>query len=188
MRLFVALTPPTEAIAELARAVAGMRGRYSGLRWTDAGGWHLTLAFLGEVGDDVRAELEPRLARVASRHPAVPLRLAGGGRFGDRVLWAGIDAEPHARRELAALATGTRRAAVKSGISVDDRAWHGHLTLARAGRDAGAAAALRGAATDLGVFAGAVFWTADRLHLVRSVTGDGPARYQDVGSWPLLGP
>lgn len=184
MRLFVALTPPAEAIAELERVVAGMRGRYPGLRWTDAGGWHLTLVFLGEVGDDVRAVLEPRLARVASRHPAVPLRLVGGGRFGDRVLWVGIDGERHDKRELAALAAGTRRAAVKSGISVDDRPWHGHVTLARAGRKPGREA--RDAAADLASFAGAD-WTANRLHLVRSVTGAGPPRYQDVGSWQLRG-
>ncbi len=184
----MALTPPTEAVAELERAVERARGRYAQLRWTDSGGWHLTLVFLGEVDADVRAVLAQRLARVASRHPAQSLRLAGGGRFGYRVLWAGIDGD---KRALSALAAGARRAAVKSGISVDDRPWHGHLTLARVPRlpepEARAAAfALRDSVADLSGFTG-TRWTADRLHLVQSITGSGPTRYQDVDSWPLTG-
>ncbi len=201
MRLFVALTPPAEAIGELRLAVDAVCGRYPELRWTDSTGWHLTLVFLGEVGDDVREVLEPRLARVASRHPAPSLRLAGGGRFGDRVLWVGIDREGvggrgpgrgvPVERRLSALAAGARRAAEKSGIAVDDRPWHGHLTLARVPRKSepearAAAVALRRAAAELAEFTGGR-WTAGRLHLVRSVISGGPPRYEDIASWPLRG-
>src|SRR5688500_11561778 len=161
MRLFVALTPPENAVAELGHVADRARGRYPQLRWTDSGGWHLTLVFLGEVDNDIRPELEQRLARVAARHPAQSLRLTGGGRFGYRVLWTGVDGD---KRALAALAAGARRAAGKSGIPVDDRPWHGHLTLARVPRlperEARAAAtALRHAVTDLAEFAGSR-WTA----------------------------
>ncbi|UGQ12664.1 RNA 2',3'-cyclic phosphodiesterase [Yinghuangia sp. ASG 101] len=277
MRLFVALTPPAEAAAELAGVVERVRGRYPVLRWTEPEAWHVTLVFLGEVGDDARAVLEPRLARVASRHPALALRVAGGGRFGDRVLWAGIEtghraardpgrtAHPpgddahapgctahavgraahavghdtddpgrtasdpgraahapgddahdsghdthapghdvhdsgrarhgarrgRARRALPALAVGARRAAAKSGIPVEERAWHAHLTLARVPRKPEreareGAAALRHAVADLADLTGA-WWAADRLRLVRSVAGAGPTRYEDVASWPLTG-
>ena len=47
MRLFVAVTPPPEALDELRSATADMRSARSELRWTRPDQWHLTLAFLG---------------------------------------------------------------------------------------------------------------------------------------------
>ena len=92
MRAFVALVPPDAVLAELADAVAPIRAAHPDLRWTPAAQWHLTLAFLGEIDEDVLPELVERLARPARRHPPVPLALAGGGRFGDRVLWTRVQA------------------------------------------------------------------------------------------------
>src|SRR5512135_3357040 len=86
MRLFVALWPSPEAIGELATVLADAVPRTPDLRWVGSDQWHVTLAFLGEVADPHRPELERRLTRVATRYPPVALRFAGGGRFGDRVL------------------------------------------------------------------------------------------------------
>ncbi|WP_157597162.1 RNA 2',3'-cyclic phosphodiesterase [Streptacidiphilus rugosus] len=130
MRLFVALVPPPAAVAELRAVVDAVRARHPGPRWTAPDSWHITLAFLGEIDTATRDRLKIRLARVASRHPAPVLALEGGGRFGDNTLWVGMSGD---RRELSALATGVRRAAVKCRIPVEDRPWHGHLTLARTG-------------------------------------------------------
>lgn len=189
MRLFVALVPPPEAVAELRRAVDPVRSRYDGLRWTGPEGWHLTLAFLGTVEPKTRIELETRLARVAARHPPRNLALTGSGRFGDRTLWIGIRGD---RRAMTALAVAVRRAAGKCHIPVEDRPWHGHVTLARVAQARGAGGrrprggALTAPAADLAGFDGAE-WTAARLHLVRSDIGNGPARYHDVATWPLVG-
>ncbi|MFI6979034.1 RNA 2',3'-cyclic phosphodiesterase [Embleya sp. NPDC050154] len=189
MRLFVALVPPPEAVAELRRAVDPIRSRYDGLRWTGPQGWHLTLAFLGTVEPKTRIELETRLARVAARHPPRNLALTGSGRFGDRTLWIGIRGD---RRAMAALAVAVRRAAGKCHIPIEGRPWHGHVTLARVAQARGAGgrrppgSALTDPAADLAGFDG-VEWTAARLHLVQSVIGNGPARYHDVATWPLVG-
>lgn len=69
MRLFVAVWPPPGAVDELGRALVDVRAAVPQLRWTIPEQWHVTLAFLGEVADDRRPELERRLARVAARHP-----------------------------------------------------------------------------------------------------------------------
>ena len=138
MRLFVAVTPPPSAIAHLTAAVETMAGTgatpatdvaaRAGPRWVRPVAWHLTLAFLGSVGENQIAELTVRLARAAARHAPFELSIAGGGRFGDRVLWAGIAGD---RRALVGLAASVGAAARRTGIALDERPYRPHLTLAR---------------------------------------------------------
>ncbi len=179
MRLFVALWPSPDAVAELLAAVREVQEKDPGLRWTAPEQWHLTLAFLGEVPDDRRSELEDRLERAARRHPPLALRFAGGGRFGDRILFTRVDGDSE---PLTRLAQSVAAAARRSRIPVDDRPYRPHLTLARSrgGVD------LRPLAADLGSFAGAL-WTATHVDLVESRLGSGPAAYASVASWPLAG-
>ncbi|GAB2577441.1 RNA 2',3'-cyclic phosphodiesterase [Streptomyces capparidis] len=182
MRLFVAVLPPAEAVAELDAAVSALHGLpgAGSLLWTDRAGWHLTLAFLGEVEDDALPELEERLARAAGRHQPMPLRLAGGGRFGDRALWTGLD---RGRAELARLARSAAAAARRTGVPVDERPFKAHLTLARARRER---VDLRPFAEALALFTGAS-WDAGPLRLMSSAPGGPgrPNRYETVRSWPL---
>jgi 2'-5' RNA ligase len=182
MRLFVALVPPADALAELAAAVEAL-GVTPGVRWTRPEQWHVTLAFLAEVDDRARAALAERLGRVAHRHPPPTLALSGGGRFGRQVLWTRVDGD---RQALRRLADSVRAAARRSGLPTDPRPFRPHLTLARAGNPAPdlapIAAALRG-------FAGRP-WSAPDLLLVRSVLGAGPggtARHETMARWPLTG-
>lgn len=94
MRLFVAIVPPSAALAELAAAVAPLRAARPELRWTGPADWHLTLAFLGEVADRVLPDLSVRLERAARRHPVTELAVHGAGAFPRpsraSVLWAAI--------------------------------------------------------------------------------------------------
>jgi 2'-5' RNA ligase len=182
VRLFVALWPPPDAVSELLAAVDEVRADAPDLRWTRPEQWHLTLAFLGEVPDDRRPELEERLARAASRHPPLTLRFAGGGRFGSRLLFTRLDGD---REQLTRLAASVSAAARRSRIAVDDRPYRPHLTLARGRGNED----LRPLAARLDSFAG-VSWTASRLDLVESRLGQGPgrtARYVSVSSCPLAG-
>lgn len=107
MRLFVAILPPPQALAQLDAALGAVRARREGatgdavprepaaaLRWVRPEQWHVTLAFLGEVPPPVAEAVAVRLARVAARHPPLTLAIRGGGRFGERVLWAGVTAWP----------------------------------------------------------------------------------------------
>ncbi|MFI8457638.1 RNA 2',3'-cyclic phosphodiesterase [Kitasatospora sp. NPDC101447] len=192
MRLFVAVLPPVAALQGLSDAVAPVRGLPGAdrLRWTTAEGWHLTLAFLGEVPAEWLPALSAGLAGVAELHPVHRLRIAGAGRFGDRVLWAGIEGQTWALRRLADAVTEATAEVV--GQSADTFAFHPHLTLARAGSSRGhrravqrvAAAELDGLAAALADYRGPE-WEAAELHLMKSDLDGGSAHYESLGSWPL---
>ncbi|MFE0048118.1 RNA 2',3'-cyclic phosphodiesterase [Streptomyces albireticuli] len=185
MRLFAAVIPPPDAVAELEAALAPLHGLPGAahLRWTESTSWHFTLAFLGEVDEALLPGLEERLARAAHRHPPHTLRFASAGRFGDKILWVGAEGELTTLRDLArSTAAGARRA----GVEVDGKhPFRAHLTLARAAGPV----RLGPYAEHLADFTGAP-WTADRLALVRSalpasgVPGERP-RYTTVASWGL---
>ncbi|BBA97946.1 putative 2'-5' RNA ligase [Actinacidiphila reveromycinica] len=188
MRLFAAVLPPAAAVTEVAAAVAPLR-RLPGaddLRWTATDGWHLTLAFLGEVPDGVRPELHERLARAARRHAPLTLRLAGGGHFGGGTLWTGVEGDLAA---LTRLAGSVRAAGRRAGAAHDgtEHAFRAHLTLARAARSS--QVPLAPFADALAAFRGSQ-WTAGTLSLVAStlprsgVPGERP-RYDTVAAWPL---
>ncbi|MEU5019619.1 RNA 2',3'-cyclic phosphodiesterase [Streptomyces angustmyceticus] len=187
MRLFAAVLPPAPAIEELAAEVARLKqlpaaGR---LRWTGPESWHFTLAFYGEVPEETVPGLRERLGRAAGRRDPYELRIAGGGRFSDRVVWAGAEGDRAAMRTLAGAAGAAAR---RAGVAMDEehRPYTPHLTLARnrvPGLD------LRPYAAALKDFAGAP-WTVGSLALVCShppVPGTAGAqpRYETVGSWPL---
>ncbi|GJF28260.1 RNA 2',3'-cyclic phosphodiesterase [Kitasatospora sp. NE20-6] len=191
MRLFVVVDPPTAAVQELVDAAAPLHGLPGAdrLRWTEVEGWHLTLAFLGEVPVTDVPALEAALARTAGEHGAHRLRLAGGGTFGDRALWAGVDGEVWALRRLA---EAVRAAVGELGVELDQYGFHPHLTLARSGsfrgrrraEQRGTASALQHLAAALDGFRGTE-WEASEMHLMLSETGFGPSRYRSLAAWPL---
>jgi len=174
MRLFAALLPPESVLAELGSVVDELR-RLPGaeaLRWTGRPGWHFTLAFYGEVDDDVVPELSARLERVARGSEPFGLAVRGGGQFGEgRALWAGVEGD------LAAMG--------------EHRRYRAHLTVARSRE----AVDVRPYLERLDEFAGRV-WTVGEVVLVRSnlpmsgvpgpagVSGEEP-RYEAVARWAL---
>ncbi|MEU6847601.1 RNA 2',3'-cyclic phosphodiesterase [Streptomyces sp. NPDC046716] len=183
MRLFAAVLPPDDVIDELGARVDRLPDG-DGLRWTGRSGWHLTLAFYGDVPEATAPDLAERLARAAARTEAFEVGLRGGGHFGGRALWAGVAGETAALRRLAERAEAAGR---KAGIDGEHRRYRPHLTLARA-RDTYDFTPYLAALDD---FAGTP-WTVGELALVRSnlprsgVPGERP-RYEKVGGWPLAG-
>ncbi|MER5951473.1 RNA 2',3'-cyclic phosphodiesterase [Streptomyces sp. NPDC001904] len=183
MRLFAAVLPPAEVVDELGGHVDRLPAG-DGLRWTGRGGWHLTLAFYGDVPEATVPDLSERLARAAARTAAFGIGLRGGGHFGGRALWTGVGGETAALRRLAERAGAAGR---KTGTDGDHRSYRPHLTLARARDTYDFGPYL----TALDTFAGTP-WTVAELALVRSnlprsgVPGEQP-RYEKVGGWPLAG-
>jgi len=167
MRMFVAVRPPEPVLDELAAALEPLRATApDGLRWSPPAQWHLTLCFLADVPDERVPKLTERLRRATAGVAPMELRLAGGGRFGDRTLWAGTAGDLAGLRKLASV---VRRAARHCGLDVERRPYRPHLTLARASRPVGlapTAAALYG-------FTGAT-WRAECAELVHSTLGAGP--------------
>ena len=185
MRLFVAVVPPDAALAELEGAIAPLREAAPELRWTGPASWHLTLAFLGEVREEVLPDLQARLERAARRHPPQRLAIAGGGAFPSarraQVLWAGFSADDRALAALAdSVAAGARRAGAPP--PGQHRKFRAHLTLARCR----APADVSKLSLSLAGFAG-TGWTATSIDLIRSELSSGRPRYEDLAAWPLQG-
>jgi len=190
MRLFVALIPPASAVRHLAAAVDAVRsdretsadGRQpaGGLHWVPPQSWHLTLAFLGQVDESRLDDLQARLGRAAGRHERLSLAFVGAGRFGHRLLFAGVEGDIDALHRLhGSVVAAARRARVE----VDERRLRPHVTLARA-RDN---TPLAPAAEALGSYVGPR-WTARWVELVESRQPGPPGRsptYVTVHRWPL---
>lgn len=183
MRLFVALVPPADVLDEVAAALdAVKRWAPPVLRWTPREQWHLTLAFLGDVSPDLLPAVHSACATAIHDRYAAPLQVAGAGRFGDRVLWAGIAGDRPLLVDVADRLAVALRAA---GIDVDDHPYRPHLTLARSPR--GGAPDLRPTVAALADFLGRS-WQPDALRLMQSRLGVGPggqARHDQLACWPL---
>jgi len=185
MRLFVAIALPAAAAGELDSAVAPLRLAWPELRWTGRDAWHLTLAFLGEVDEELLGKLGDRVQRAAARHGRLSLSLGGAGAFPTaaraRVLWTGVRGD---RRGLAGLAGSVAAGARRAGVppAQERRRYEPHLTLARCR----APADVQTLVATLAGFAGTP-WTASEIYLIRSRLQDRP-RYETLGAWPLLAP
>ncbi|MFL6139796.1 MAG: RNA 2',3'-cyclic phosphodiesterase [Frankiaceae bacterium] len=181
MRLFVAIHPSAEAAAHLDAALEPVRADWPGLRWAPVDQWHLTLGFLGEVGERLVGPLSERLGRAAARTPALELSLTSLGAFPAarraRACWAGVAGAVGPLRELA---DRVGAAARRTGIEMDGKPYRPHLTLARPRRPPQDVTAL---AERLSGYAGPA-WTATELRLVRSHLG-AQVRHETLRRWSL---
>jgi 2'-5' RNA ligase len=175
------VTPPGDARADLAAAVAPLRELPGTPRWTAPERWHLTLLFLGTVPEDRVARLREGLGAAVAGTPPMTLRFAGGGRFGSRrrpqVAWAGVEGDVEPLGELAVrLACAARRLK----LPVEVRPFRAHLTLGRwrpgAPADADVVDRLAG-------YRGPD-WPVTEVQLLQSHLGPKP-RYDAVETWPV---
>lgn len=192
MRLFVAVYPPPEAVADLTTEVARLRvGRAAaagtGVRLADPANAHLTLAFLGEVDAGRLVDAESALGIAAEtfragRAASPVLRLGGGGSFGRgrfTVLWVDVRGEVEALGVLARLVRiGLRR----GRLPHDEKPFRAHLTIARPG-DRIAPEDVRADREALHDYLGPP-WSAGELVLVRSHQGPRPT-YDRLAAWPI---
>lgn len=146
------------------------------LSWTRPSGWHVTLAFLGEVEEEP-AEVT-RAVRVGCEQAAVAtVQLTTGGvtRLGRGALALQVEDAPPGT--LAGLGADVQAALVQAGLPVVQRPVRPHLTLGRARRR-------RPVPRDLlaSVTVPPVGWRADQLQVVQSILGKGPATYEPVAA------
>ena len=181
-RCFVAV-PIGEVLRDDLRIVAeSWRARtdLAGLRWTDPDAWHVTLAFLGPTEPATVPELIERLAEVAGAHEVSISATGGLGAFPGagraRVAWYGVeDGEDRLARLAADVATAL-------GLDASRRL-RPHVTLARARRQP---VDLRPWLSSGSAPEGTL--TTDRIQLMRSHTGRGPARYETLAAMNLRVP
>lgn len=182
IRGFVAVLLPDDVRARLAATAAELRPRAPKLAWVRTDNLHLTLRFLGAVDPGALQRVREAVAVAATAVRPFTATLGGLGGFppgrAPRVVWAGVLG---GRDELAALHAALEAALVARGIPGESRAFHAHVTLARA-RDARGAAGLA-PVLGTGPAFGEVRVTA--LHLMRSELERGGARYSVLADAPL---
>ena len=188
MRLFVAIDLPGPMREKLAALITRLKRELTGPKWVRPEGVHLTLRFLGEVGEPDLPRLRTALGTIADgsgRH--VDVSVEGLGQFPERgrprVLWIGLH-EPGGM--LAALQRRVEqavRSAALPGIKDEEKEFRPHLTLARLG-EANLSAAIRilierQPLESLGSF------QVSAVTLFQSLLGPGGAQYRVIEVYPL---
>lgn len=124
LRLFVGIGFPPELKLRLSLLCSGL----AGAKWVDPGNFHLTLRFIGEIAEDVAADVDDALSRLRAR--GFTLQIVGIGVFGGdkpRSLWAGVERTP----ELVGLRDKIEQALIRVGLPPEPRKFAPHVTLAR---------------------------------------------------------
>ena len=130
MRLFVALDLTDAVRAAIAELLARLKPTTGAVRWVRPDVLHLTVKFIGHLGEEKLPALREALARVRTSEP-VELEFHGVGFFPNprspRVFWVGVRGND-ALFDL----TGQIEAALEPlGIARERRAYAPHLTLGR---------------------------------------------------------
>jgi 2'-5' RNA ligase len=131
VRLFFAIELDDAVRVALHHAVAPLRAGEPDLAWVRPEKLHLTMKFLGEVGEAHVERLALAAGDVAARHRPFELTLGGVGAFPNfrraRVVWMGVESE--AKLEL--LHHDLELACSYVGFEVEGRPFRPHITLAR---------------------------------------------------------
>jgi len=132
MRCFVAVRVPDAVRRRVAELQQALRRAEADVRWVEEGNLHLTLKFLGEIGEGEAARLGELLSLEAARWPRLKVEYAGAGSFPERgaprVVWAGLSGD---LEKLAGLAAAVERAAEQVGVPREGRPFVAHLTIGR---------------------------------------------------------
>ncbi len=135
MRVFVGLDIPTEIRERISAYMEHARVFAPEARWVRPESLHVTLKFIGEVSE-VRVEHIKRALLPIQAQP-LTIEFKDSGFFPDfknarvfnaRVFWIGV----HASDALAQLAATVDTALVELGLPREEKAFHPHLTPARA--------------------------------------------------------
>jgi 2'-5' RNA ligase len=94
LRLFVAVDVPGPVKDWLAAAITPYRDRIPGARWTNRGGWHVTLKFLGSTWPRLLSVVRDGVSAAAASAEPFDTALTEIGVFPSarraRVIWAGL--------------------------------------------------------------------------------------------------
>ena len=132
VRTFIALVIPA-AWKEYLRAVeSDLSERMVGISWVKPENMHLTVRFLGDLGEDGVRRAGEAVRRGAEEHHDFQAWLGPLGAFPSirrpRILWAGIQ---DGAEDAIALAKDVNRSLERAGFGPADKPFKPHITLAR---------------------------------------------------------
>lgn len=186
MRLFFAIELPQALRTSLSETIERLRPLSPDSKWVVPEKVHLTLAFLGHLDPTLVPALDAALEEATARLPPFELSYGGGGSFGGRsrprVLFVAVGGQVDG---LAGLQSSVCEAATKLKIPLEDRAYHPHLTLARARHPRGDAGLSQCAVALEGVAIGAQQVT--EAVLFQSHTSSKGATYEAMARGRLRG-
>jgi RNA 2',3'-cyclic 3'-phosphodiesterase len=186
-RTFIALPLPGAVRSKLETLQKTLTPEAAGARWVDRAAFHLTLAFLGDVGDADLNAVCLAVAESVRDHARFSLRARGLGTFPDpsrpRVLWAGIGGDLDA---LASVQRAVFEAAAAAGYRPPEERFHPHVTLARLKPGRGPVADLSAIVQRHRLWDGGGFAADTIVTYASTTTPEGPA-YAPLGRAPLSG-
>ena len=175
-RLFTALEVP----GDVGMTLSMLRGGLPGARWIDVENYHITLSFIGDIDDGLARDVAEALDRV--RRPGVDVTIDGVDAFGGarpKSVYARVLPTP----PLMELQAVQERLLRRLGVSIENRQYTPHITLARLRSEATARLtadwlALRGG--------GRLSFAADRfvLYSSRDSVGGGPYIVEEAYELP----
>ncbi len=181
-RLFLAVFPPPEAQAAVARACEALRAPGDGVSWVKRENLHYTLRFLGDLGADGARRAAGAAREAAATHAPFEAALGGFGCFPNarraRVLWVGL---AEGDEPLRALAGSLEEALQRGGFGRADKPFASHLTVGRVREPADWSAKLAAARAPEARF------RVDRLLLVRSTLSPRGSIYEVAAEAKLGG-
>jgi 2'-5' RNA ligase len=139
---------------------------------------HMTLVFVGEVPRDSVGLLQGiGLASAAAVAPFVLMLDRVGAFRRQGIAWAGASSPP---AELVRMVAELGKGLAAQGFSLEHRAFHAHVTLARR-CPMRAGDPMR----DGEPLAAPIFWNVTRMTLISSDLASGPPRYRELDDWSL---
>lgn len=175
MRLFVAL-PVAEHVQDHVQDEVAPWWSDDRVSWTRPGGWHVTLAFLGEVDQPVE-EVTAVVTSACRQADVDEVSLATGEvtTLGRGALALQVHDTPDGA--VTRLGADVQAALATADLPVHRRPVRPHLTLGRARRR-------RPVPRDLlaEVEVAPTSWVADHVEVVQSILGRGPATYAPVAT------
>lgn len=174
VRLFIGVQLSPALRALVARETGPLRSAIPDVRWTDEDALHITLRFLGEVAEDDVASVGSALEACASAQRPFTLSTTGLGAFPRmgraQVVWLGVEDGG----ATGGIVNCLDAALAPLGFLPEQRAFTPHVTLGRARNRNGVRVSDRERAMQLAVGSMQV----DRIALIRSHLGRGPARHE----------
>ncbi|ACL69940.1 RNA 2',3'-cyclic phosphodiesterase [Halothermothrix orenii] len=136
MRLFIAVNIPDRTKDLIERKLITIKRQVrQGIKWVKKDNWHITLKFIGEVGDEKVSEIKDSLESISERVKPFSITINGPGAFPDitrpRVMYLSIK---EGSDNLTSVYKLLEKDLIDRGFKADDREFTPHLTLARSRR------------------------------------------------------
>ena len=183
IRIFLAVTPPTEELLRIQSAILALHDHFPAARWIPPDNQHVTIKFFGSVEEPRVQPLVDACSSLASSLSPIPASVRGLGVFPATrratVFWAGIVDESGG---LVALEEAVATRCAELGWPREKRPFHPHLTLARFREPTRVDPTMLSAHKAEGHP-----WTIDRMQLYRSRLSSHGARYEVLHEFVLGG-